>query len=247
MRRVASRACLALALLLALALPARGEEYDPYEIPREQFRAQVSRVALRPMRLPDNTPDAARVRAELETLITAELEKRGYTVIGSKTFAEIWRRYAADLGGVFDPVTGMPDAEKYALAQQHTVRELERTQNVDAVLTASIGLDAMTAYMGFWSWKAAGTAIRWKGRDLYSAQNQQPQRVEGPYLALTLHDPAQVLLYSGRIALTWSRVYAGGGYEEVPVAELYGDRGRNQEKVGLLLAPLVDRKAAAAD
>lgn len=243
-----SRARCALALLFAVfALPARaGDDYDPYRIPREQFRAEVSRVALRPLRLPDGTPDAERVRVELEGLIAAELEKRGYTVVPSEAFADTWRRFATDLGGVYDPISGMPDAQKYVLAQQHTVRELERTQNVDGVLSASIALDAMPAYIGFWSWEAAGTPIRWQGKDLPSAVNQQPQRVEGPYLRVLIHDNAQVLLYDAQIALAWSRVYVGGGYEEVPATELYGKRERNQETVAKLLAPMVDRKAAAA-
>jgi hypothetical protein len=239
--------CGALALLFwALALPARADgEYDPYRIPREQFSAQVSRVALRPLRLPDGTPDAERLRAELEGLIAAELEKRGYTVVSSQVFAETWRRFARDLGGVYDPVSGMPDAQKYLLAQQHTVRELERTQKVDAVLSPSIALDAIPAYIGFWYWEAAGTPIRWQGKDLASAVNQQPQRVEGPYLRLLIHDNAQVLLYDAQIALAWSRVYVGGGYEEVPAGEIYGSRERNQKTVEKLLGLLVDRTSGA--
>jgi hypothetical protein len=43
--------------------------------------------------------------------------------------------------------------------------------------------------------------------------------------------------------LAWSRVYAGGGYEDVPPATLYGNAEHNQEVVETLLAPLVDRKA----
>ena len=52
MRRV-----LVLLVLLALAPALRAEEaYDPYRIPREQFRAQVSRIVLRPLWLPPDAP-----------------------------------------------------------------------------------------------------------------------------------------------------------------------------------------------
>lgn len=239
----------ALALLFAaLAGPARGDgEYDPYRIPREQFREQVSRVALRPLELPDGTANAERVRAEFERLITEALQRRGYGVVPSRVYADTWLRFATDLGGIFDPVTGRPDDKKYELAWQHTARELERSQDVDAVLSARIAFDVMPAGIGFWYWEAAGQPLRWRGQAVLSAPNQQPQRVEGPYLTLLIHDRAGVLLYDIRVPLAWARVYMAGGYEEVPPGELYADHERNQETLEKLLAPLVDRNASDGD
>jgi hypothetical protein len=193
------------------------------------------------VRLPDGTADPDRVRSEFEGLIAAQLQRRGYAVVASPAFRDTWLRFTKDLGGVFDPVTGRADSEKYELAWQHTARELERTQDVDALLTAEVAFDAMPAELGFWSWQAAGQPIRWRGQTLPSAPNQQPQRVEGPYLTVRIHDRAHVPLYEVRMPLTWARVYLGGGYEEVPARELYTDPARNQKVVEQLLSGLVDR------
>ena len=234
-------------LFAALAAPVRGDEaYDPYRIPRAQFHEQVKRVALRPLRLPDGTPDAERVRSEFERLIAAELERRGYAVVPSSAFRETWLRFATDLGGVFDPVTGRPDPQREELAWQHTARELERSQNVDAVLAAEIAFDVMPAGIGFWYWEAAEQPLRWRGHNLLSAPNQQPQRVEGAYLGALIFDPARVPLYDIRFPLAWSRVYLAGGYEERPTRELYADHENNQETVQRLLESL-DRKAGDGD
>lgn len=250
MKRSASRSgrARAIALLVAaLAAPARADGYDPYRIARAQFREQVARLVLRPLVLPAGTPDAERVRSDFEALIADALTRRGYAVVSSRVFADTWQRFSGDLGGVFDPVTGRPDPKKYELAWQHSVRELERSHEVDAVLSAEIAIEPMAFGIGWWWWEAAGQPLRWQGHKLPSAPNQQPQRVEGPYLGVVIQDRAQVPLYEGRLALAWSRIYLARGYEEVPPAELYADRARNREAVEQLLSVLVDRKAGDGD
>ena len=72
-----------------------------------------------------------------------------------------------------------------------------------------------------------------------------PQRVEGPYLAVLLRDLAYAPLYGWTVPLAWSRVFAGGGYEDAPHDAIYGNAARNQEVVEMLLDPLVDRNAGA--
>ena len=80
MRRRALVACAVLAAFGGAS--ARAEEtYDPYKIPREQFRAQVAKIALRPLWLPPEIPEPAKIQRDFEQRITAVLKQRGYGVV----------------------------------------------------------------------------------------------------------------------------------------------------------------------
>jgi hypothetical protein len=237
-----------LALLAGGARGAAGEDYDPFRIPREQFRAQVKRVALRPLVAPPGAPEVVRARASLEGLIAAALERQGFAVVPSREFGEAWRRFAGDLGGVYDPVSGEPDEAKYQAAWEYTTRELETRLDVDAILVSNVHYDFIQPALGFGDWKAAGKTLLWQGQPLGAAPIAQPQRVEGPFLGVRIFDRAAVLLYDVRMPLEWSRIYAGRGYEERPETELLNDATRNAEVVDTLLgylAPPPDTTPAA--
>jgi hypothetical protein len=217
---------------LACAGHAGAQEYDPHQTSREQFRTQVSRLAMEPMVLPSETPDADRVCAGFEQLVAAELQAHGYEVVPSKVFREIWRRYAEDLGGVFDPVTGEALEKKHELTWEHTGRELEAKHGVDAVVRALIVSGPLRFDAGGFSlgWRAAGQTLVWRGERMWS-EAAMPQRVEGPYLTVFIVDRGGVLHYAMRAPIEWSRIYANRGYEEKPVTALYQDAQRNQRAV----------------
>ena len=222
------------ALLAAAAFGAAAEEYEPHKTPRAQFRTQVDRIALRPLRLDPGIADATRDR--FEPLIRAELEARGYGVVGSSQFRDTWVRFARDLGGVYDAATGSPIEEKHKLAWEHTTRELERTLGVDAVLTPEITVELQRIEPSgpgtgvFVHWTAGGEPLLWQGERLYTERNH-PQRVEGPYLVVSIHDRAGVPLFEEAVPIRWSRTYIAGGYEERPASQVYLDDERNRSVV----------------
>jgi hypothetical protein len=231
----------AVAALCLAPTRSAAEDFDPFHVPAEQFHRQVKRVVLRPLAFPIGTHDPARVRTDFEALLSAGLERRGFSVVASTEFEETWRGFASDLGGVFDSVTGEREESTFDAAWEHTTRELERRLDVDAILSPSISFDAVTPWHDVGTfvtdsrWKALDEVLTWQGQPLFV---DQPQRVEGPYLSVRILDRGGVALYSVRAPIEWARVFALGGYEERPADALYRDAARNRAVVELLLEDL---------
>jgi hypothetical protein len=246
MKRAVWRTGCALWLALAAGAAARAEPVDPYDVPREQFREQVAHVALRPLALPPGTPDPERVRAEFERSFVQELERRGYTVTASSVFAETWKRFSSDLGGVYDAVTGKVDDKKFDAVWDYTLRELERERGVDAVLVSSIHFDLLPygADGPFPHYTTAvGEPVEVDGKKFWGRPSM-PLRVDASFLGAMILDRAGVRLYSLSVPIRWSRVYINGGAFDRSVSELYADTERNRSRVAILLQQLETRGAA---
>ena len=184
------------------------------------------------------------LRAEFERLFAQELERRGYTVTPSSVFAETWKRFSSDLGGVYDAVTGVADDAKWDAAWGHTLRELERGRGVDAALVSAINFD-MVPYGADGPFPryttGVGEPVEVNGEKFWGRPSE-PLRVDAAYLNVMIRDRAGVLLYSLRVPIRWSRVYVNGtGTFERPVAELYTDPERNRRSVEILMEQLESR------
>jgi hypothetical protein len=234
----------AIALLVAaLAAPVRGDGYDPYRIPRAQFREQVARVVLRPLQLPAGTPDAERVRSDFEGLIADALTRRGYTVVPSRVRRDL-AAHLARSRRVFDPVSG--DPIRSTSWRGSTPSASSSAARRGRRVLGEIAIEPMPFGIGFWYWEAAGQTLRWRGHGLPSARTSsrsasgRVSRRADPGsragAALRRADPARVVAH-----------LPGPRLREVPAAELYADREHNQEAVAKLLEPLVDRKDGGGD
>jgi hypothetical protein len=128
----------AIALLIGLGAAGCGTKRADEEDAGEAIRAKVRTVAIVP-------PFSATIVVEREQVEEAflgrtidRLAASGLKVVGPEIWDEIWRRYAGDVGGVYDASTGKSDQEKYRTVADATYRELVEAHSVDAILYLSI-------------------------------------------------------------------------------------------------------------
>jgi len=240
------RSFLTLVLAVALAATARGEEFNPYEIPTAQFTAQVHTIALRPVRVLPEVGDPTAVRERIETRIADALRTKGYGVVPPAAFAALWRQMSEKLGGTFDPLTGATRKDVYEAARDHVGRELKRLYQADAVLTAWVGIEWAPFYRGGLTYQAMNESLRWQGEPFSSALINHPQQVRGAYLNVVIDDLGGMTLYSVRVPIEWIVIYAARGYEEKPIAQRLVTPGAVENAADKALGMLVSAAGSAA-
>jgi len=228
MRAGAHLAALATAVCV---VAAHAEEFNPYEIPERQFAAQVRTIALRPVGVPSDAPDPEALRARIEALITERVRAKGYTVIPSTAWATVWRQMSERLGGTYDPVTGEPRADQFKAAFEHTTRELERTEGVDALLSAFISIGPAPFGRGLFAFSTWDQPLQFAGQTVGPEIWEAPQSVRGAYLTVVIADLAGTKLYGVRHGIEWTAVFVARGYEERPPAQIYDEPARIQAAV----------------
>lgn len=230
----ATRAALgAAAVLLAFASGcASTEEYDPFDVPREQFRRTVRTIAMKPLSLPPGTANGPAVRRDLEGRIEAKLRGLGYEVVPSTEFEEIWRGMSESVGGVYDERTGAIRKERYAAVREHTLNELQTRHGIDALLTPWIYLGRMQTIRSWLHYVIpGGEKLLWRGEPIGSTVYAQPQLVIGSWLGITISDLGGAKLYSVGWIFEWTEIYAAGSYEIRDEANWFRDEARIQSVV----------------
>lgn len=127
----------------ALACVTGPRERPPTEeeIAFEKARANLDTVALMPLRSAMPHVEREQVVAAFEDRLVRRLEAAGLRVLRPSVWDELWRRYAADVGQIFDPKTGKVDEERRRTVYEAVVRELGEAHAVDAILFAAVTED----------------------------------------------------------------------------------------------------------
>jgi hypothetical protein len=173
--------------------------------------------------------------------VTEILQARGYRVVGSDVVGPVWRRYASQIGGVFDPLTGEPDDEKLRVARSYAARDLAHSHQVDALLLAFTSERTLYRSNGEPVWP------QFNGENIRLGQQpvlDMPQLVTGVWLSVIMVEPDGRRLYKGGIPVQWRTVYVARSYFRRPDEELFPSH-RVSNAVRELLAPL-ERCAAPA-
>src|SRR5207244_11695624 len=114
--------------------------YEPFKISRDGFYGKVRTIVLAPVIVPANLEDQEPVKTKFESLVEAKLREAGFSLVPSREYSAIWQRTTDQMGGFFDPMTGKVDESKVKAARTHTLRELQRTAQADAVLFPNISV-----------------------------------------------------------------------------------------------------------
>ncbi len=128
--------------------------YDPFKTPAGTVRERVQTIALAPLIVGARIADRETARAEIEPAVTGRLQAGGFIVLPSDEMEKYWRRAAADVGPVYDPITGVVDQTRFDTVQAAVFRELGKDHQVDAVLyvyisAVTVDLPAVTmSYCG---------------------------------------------------------------------------------------------------
>jgi hypothetical protein len=219
-------------------------ETNGFSIPRERILAEVHKIGLEPIRLPEETPNAEAVGARVEAIVASELASNGFTVVPSSEFRRIWLENAKALGGIYDRSNGASDDQKWNACFEHTARELGRQQGVDATVSLKIFLDLIeggfqpSASGFFGEAYAAGEPIMIQGKLLTTSGNEQIQRIDGLWLGFALRDASKTNLFSLKSAIEWRRIYWRRRFEERVEPAL-----TNDDAIRAAVARLVKRLA----
>lgn len=244
MRKVGILAVAPGAVALALlATPAgAGFKYHEFQTPKEQLRANVRTVALRPVLAQPKVANREAVIRQIETELTTSLEAAGFRVIPSTAFDAVWRDNARRLGGVFDVVTGKLDDDKFDTCYEYTARELARLHGIDAIVIATLMKGALDGgfirqHRGGSLAYAVGDPVFLHGQELRTSKPDELQMIQGSFLDLGLYDLAGLSVYTTSVPVEWTRVYWNRSYidrEEAP----WSHSGRNAAAVREAIRPL---------
>lgn len=227
---------------LLFAAAAEGEDYDPYKISREKFRADVETIVIRPLHLQFEEADGEALANVMLARIGEALRSKGYTVIDAAEFDRRWRDYAESLGGVYDTQTGKADTETYRLAFEYTVRDLSSEFDVDATLRPNLFSRIASVGWSSGGLRAVGEPLTWKGEpiDFVEGLRNWPQIVSSIWVGIEIDDLEGVELYSVGCPVTWSAIYMARALEVRSDAEVY-EEGGVLEGVDRCLEDLEDR------
>lgn len=238
MKTIDRGAIAALALLAACAKP-----YDPYLIPREELRAKIHTIALAPIRIAPELPEPAATREKLEALARTVLEAGGFAVVGSSAYGERWRAFADAMGGIWDPVTGEIDKQRFELVEQHAYRELVDRHRVDALLYLSVYAVDLFLQSNRATFCGTSGPVYWPGA-LGSAA--KPTLVIASCLGGELYDMSEKKLYSIQSGFEVIETYFEQTRAVRPVSERLQDDRLLQQAVDGVLGGLVERKNRAS-
>ena len=224
-----SAACRA-AVALALLVSGCVKPYDPFRIPREELRRRIHTIALAPIRVDPDVGDPAPTRARVEVMASRRLTAGGFTVIPAKEMERLWREAAADVGDVFDPITGQVDKRRFDLVEEAVFRELAGRYRADAVLHLSVyGVDlfrtgAKVQFCG------REDAVYWPG-GLGLGIMEETTLVRAACLGVTLYDMDEHVLYTIQAGIEPFETYAHQTRAVRPTADRLQDEFRLQGAV----------------
>jgi hypothetical protein len=219
----------------SLAEPRR----ESFTVPAEHVKARVHTVVIRPPlnETPHDLPPP--VIARHTAVLQRELERIGLAVVPPGLYARAWIESAARLGGVYDPVSGESDPDKWKLAREHTLRELSRSHAIDAVLDWGYYEAPIFDLVGSPPyWVAAGEPLHLGGDKLRVYElGIGANRVLGLWGWARLSDRGDGELYRRTLELAWTQLRLGARVQTREPAEFAGDA--SDKRVAALLTDLV--------
>jgi hypothetical protein len=223
---------------LAAAILACAKPYDPFRIPAAELRERVRTIALVPLRVSLDVADPALAREKIEPLVAARLAAGGFRVVGAQETERLWREAAAEVGDVFDPLSGEVDQELFDAVEDSVYHELRAEHGVDAVLWMRIS--AVELYLTGAKTTFCGTtdAVYWPGETLGTFEGTT--LVLAACLNTTLYDMEERELYSIRSGLETIETFARQTRAERPMGERLQDPARLKQAVDETLGPLAD-------
>ena len=137
---------------LAGAAPGTQDAGATFLVPRPELLATVKTIGVLAVRVDYSVPNAEPLAVDLERQIVARLEGSGFTVVPPSAEAELGGRAATKLGGLFDPMTGLPIRERMDAFQEFMTHEYRAQHPVDATLRAMIQVRRATFSSGSADW-----------------------------------------------------------------------------------------------
>jgi hypothetical protein len=218
--------------------------------PKNDIRDRIKIVALAPVRLGDDIPNATEARQEFGELVANELGTLGFQTVAATEYEQIFNRLRDEAGGFFDPNTGKADNEKFKKVQDLCSRELATKFHADAVLYPAIHV--VTVHF-------AQDQARWDGVEEPISENGVPGWVltlGGTYrsgtvpalsLCVTLKDIDGTNLYSECGGIQLVEKLIGHSFRKINDQNMLTNSARNTNAVAIVFKLLHDEPPAKSN
>lgn len=164
---------------------------------RAKIRETIEVVALSPIRVGTPSLDPERVVEAFEERIATHLEDAGLKVIRPAVWDALWRRYAADVGPVFDASTGEVDDENYEVVRDAVYRALVEEHDADGMLWLAVRVEDSRGFRGHPAVCGQQSAPYWPaGAAQLDSQRAPPILARTACLIAVLDDPSGNDLFS---------------------------------------------------
>jgi len=204
---------------------------------RAEIQKTVKTIALAQISLKGNTYEES-IRTIYQNRITQSLKDAGYEVVSPWTYQHAVTESAEEVGGVYDPISGVASPEKLAKARELQTHALKDVLHVDAVLFAVFADQSVP-------FDRKGMA-EWDGvsRPVFAAGSRVIPKATGSVPALSLvvrlNDMNDKNLYSKRAGIDTLAEFSGTGFYTQRPAHVLEDEDKASAAAKMALSGLVE-------
>lgn len=233
---------LGVAVLSGCATPA---PYDPFLGKDFPFTDTSHVVALSPLQVQTNNPNAILAKQTIEAMIEQALRERGFKVIPVTETQPIQTKLLEQVGGLYDPNTGSPDKGKIEAYELHYREQLASQFASEMVVLPVLRTVRVSFTQNIANWHGVGERMV-EGRGL-SAILVPQMNGTAPALSLliSLEDMTGTPLYAGWGGIQMLNKIAGTQLYSIPETQILADQTLNSNAVVIALTPLLEKIDAA--
>lgn len=201
--RIAALPVLLVSMALATLAPTAATAEASFAVPRSELITRIKSIGLMPLELEAAVPNPDEVASKLEGYVMERLQACGFTVVAPGEMRAIRARARTSLGGIYDPMTGLPNPERLAALQEFSTQEYRMQHPVDATLRLVVVRRRARFDMGWSEWDGVRERVTSNSRfaDLMlqgmEKGIQRGEEVPALSLAVNLVDAHGETLYKG--------------------------------------------------
>ena len=119
---------------------------DPKAVDPVAIHAALKSVGVLPMRVPSLIPDGESVARRFEVAIEERLRAAGFQVVGAQAMRDVHARLGAELGGIYDPMTGVTTREKIDERERLSRAKYLESHPVDGFVRLAVAERSANSY-----------------------------------------------------------------------------------------------------
>ena len=138
---------------------ASKTQFNPFVTPETAVYDVARVISLAPFAEPAGLAVPDSILQLFETLIDSALSSGGFSTVPEDAYAAAWQAILEDLGGIYDPMTGQLDNEKYRVAEQRIAHEMSEQFGANAFLYPELVLVDAEFANGVAKWDGTSQSV----------------------------------------------------------------------------------------
>ena len=225
---------------------------DPKPVDPVAIHAALKSVGVLPMRVPSLIPNGENVARRFEAAIEERLRAAGFQVVGAQVMRDIHARLGAELGGIYDPMTGATTREKFDEREQLVRAKYLESHRVDGFARLAVAERIANSYSMTAEWDGVKENVTGQSTMKSILNMSAGQLGDGVVPALSfvmvLEDLERREIYSdigGLQLLSYIRMGWVPKFYDVDPAHLLTDPSRDDRAMQVVFARLTGVKSKA--